>query len=68
MAIEINYIGEAAAKAIYKRCKNKNDALAAICANNTTRIDIVELEATNVVRIEDDEIKEIMANKSIIQY
>lgn len=70
MSNQINYIGEAAAKAIYKRCKDKHDALAAICANNKARIDIIESEAANVKPIEDEEIIDIVSktNVSEIQY
>lgn len=68
MANKIDYIGVDAAKAMYIRCKNRMDSFAVANRDIVSRLDAIEREATNVVRIADEEIDDIMANKSIITY
>lgn len=65
---KIDYIGASAAKAIYRRCKLRMDLFAEENRDIVSRLSAIEREATNVVRIEDEEIDDIMENKSVIKY
>ena len=68
MANKIDYIGVSAAKAMYRRCKFRMDSFEVANRDIVSRLDAIEREATNVVRIADEDIDDIMANKSIITY
>ena len=52
----INYIGEAAIKAMYKRLKHKINSFAEEHSSILSRLDIIEAEAKNVIALTDEEL------------
>ena len=52
----INYIGEAAIKAMYKRMKRRIDSVSADHVSILSRLDVIEAEATNVIALTDEEL------------
>ena len=54
--VTINYVGEGASKALYKRCKRRYDELMDINTTILSQLNTIEAEAANVQPIEDAEI------------
>ena len=52
----INYVGEKAIKAIYKRMKRRIDSVSADHGSILSRLDVIEAEATNVIALTDEEL------------
>ena len=52
----INYVGEKAFKAMYKRLKRRIDSVSADHGSILSRLDVIEAEATNVIALTDEEL------------
>lgn len=52
----INYVGDKAFKAMYKRMKRRIDSVAAEHGSILSRLDVIEAEATNVIALTDEEL------------
>ena len=52
----INYVGESAMKAMYKRMKRRIDSVSADHVSILSRLDVIEAEATNVIALTDEEL------------
>ena len=52
----INYVGEKAMKAMYKRLKRRIDSVSADHGSILSRLDVIEAEATNVIALTDEEL------------
>ena len=52
----INYVGEKAMKAMYKRLKRRIDSVSADHVSILSRLDVIESEATNVIALTDEEL------------
>ena len=52
----INYVGDKAFKAMYKRMKRRIDSVSADHSSILSRLDVIEAEATNVIALTDDEL------------
>ena len=52
----INYVGEAAMKAMYKRLKRRIDSVTSEHVSILSRLDVIEAEATNVIALTDYEL------------
>ena len=52
----INYVGESAMKAMYRRLKRRIDSVSAEHSYILSRLDVIEAEAKNVIALTDDEL------------
>ena len=52
----INYVGERAFNAMYKRMKRRIDGISADHGSILSRLDVIEAEATNVIALTDEEL------------
>ena len=52
----INYVGEKAIKAMYKRLKRRIDSVSADHGSILSRLNVIEAEATNVIALTDEEL------------
>ena len=52
----INYVGDAAMKAMYRRLKRRIDSVSSEHVSILSRLDIIEAEAKNVIALTDDEL------------
>lgn len=52
----INYVGNAAMKAMYRRLKRRIDIVSADHVSILSRLDVIEAEAKNVIALTDDEL------------
>ena len=52
----INYVGESAMKAMYRRLKRRIDSVSAEHGSILSRLDVIEAEAKNVIALTDDEL------------
>ena len=52
----INYVGDKAFKAMYKRMKRRIDSVSADHVSIFSRLDVIEAEATNVIALTDEEL------------
>lgn len=52
----INYVGEKAFKAMYKRMKRRIDSVSSDHSSILSRLDVIEAEATNVIALTDEEL------------
>ena len=52
----INYVGENAIKAMYRRIKRRIDSVDEKYSSILSRIDVIETEAKNVIALTDDEL------------
>ena len=52
----INYVGEKAFKAMYKRMKRRIDSVSDDHGSILSRLDVIEAEATNVIALTDEEL------------
>ena len=56
----INYVGESAMKAMYRRLKRRIDSVSADHGSILSRLDVIEAEAKNVIALTDDELLAII--------
>ena len=56
----INYVGESAMKAMYRRLKRRIDSVSAEHGSILSRLDVIETEAKNVIALTDDELLAII--------
>lgn len=56
----INYVGESAMKAMYRRIKRRIDSVSAEHGSILSRLDVIEAEAKNVIALTDDELLAII--------
>ena len=56
----INYVGESAMKAMYRRLKRRIDSVSAEHGSILSRLDVIEAEAKNVIALTDDELLAII--------
>lgn len=52
----INYVGDSAMKAMYRRLKRRIDIVSAEHGSILSRLDVIEAEAKNVIALTDDEL------------
>ena len=52
----INYVGESAMKAMYRRLKRRIDSFAEEHSSILSRLDVIESEAKNVIALTDEEL------------
>lgn len=52
----INYVGDAAMRAMYSRLKRRIDSVSAEHGSILSRLDVIEAEAKNVIALTDDEL------------
>lgn len=52
----INYVGESAMKAMYRRLKRRIDSVYAEHGSILSRLDVIESEAKNVIALTDEEL------------
>ena len=52
----INYVGDAAMKAMYRRIKRRIDSVSSEHVSILSRLDVIEAEAKNVIALTDDEL------------
>ena len=52
----INYVGECAMKAMYRRIKRRIDSVSAEHGSILSRLDVIESEAKNVIALTDEEL------------
>ena len=56
----INYVGDAAMKAMYRRIKRRIDSVSSEHVSILSRLDVIEAEATNVIALTNEQLQEIM--------
>ena len=52
----INYVGDTAMRAMYRRLKRRIDSVSADHGSILSRLDVIEAEATNVIALTDEEL------------
>ena len=52
----INYVGDTAMRAMYRRLKRRLDSVSADHGSILSRLDVIEAEATNVIALTDEEL------------
>ena len=52
----INYVGDNAMRAMYRRLKRRIDSVSADHGSILSRLDVIEAEATNVIALTDEEL------------
>lgn len=52
----INYVGDSAMKAMYRRLKRRIDSVSSEHGSILSRLDMIEAEAKNVIALTDDEL------------
>lgn len=52
----INYVGDTAMRAMYRRLKRRIDSISAEHGSILSRLDVIELEAKNVIALTDEEL------------
>lgn len=60
----INFLGINASKILYERNKQRIDRLVAESQRHASRLDVIEREATHVIRISDETIRQITGNNN----
>ena len=55
-----DYVGKSAYRAMYKRLKNRIDGVSGETQSILDRMDVIEVEATNVIALTNEELQEIM--------